>query len=222
MTQRTAKVGSVRPHRPRRCGLFVVVEGADASGKTTLARRLVTAYRREDVPVVAVREPGGTRTSERVRRILLDTESVIGARTELFLYLAARAQVVDDVIRPAVARGTLVIADRFSLSTVAYQAGGRALPLRAVRAADALARGGLTPDLTIVLAVSERQQVERRRRQGLRRDRIESESARFSRAVLRAYRRFGRGPRHLVIDSGLGPDRVFEMTKAAIDRRWRQ
>lgn len=201
-----------------RRGTFVVIEGADASGKTTVARRLVSSYRHEGRSVVALREPGGTRTSERIRRILLDPGAAIGTRAELFLYLAARAQVVDEIVRPALAGGNLVIADRFSLSTIAYQVGGRGLPLRPVNAADRLARGGVDPDLTIVLAVTARQQRDRRRRDRIPRDRIERESSRFFNAVRSAYARYGRGRGSLVIDSGLGADRVYDAARLAIDR----
>lgn len=201
-----------------RRGTFIVIEGADASGKTTVARRLVRSYRRAGRSVVALREPGGTGTSERIRRILLDPGAVIGARAELFLYLAARAQVVDDVVRPALAGGQLVIADRFSLSTIAYQVGGRGLPLRPVAISDRLARGGVDPDLTIVLAVTARQQRDRRRREQRPRDRIERESSRFFNAVRTAYARYGRGRGCLVIDSGLGADGVYDAVRQAIDR----
>lgn len=202
-------------------GPFVVVEGPDASGKTTLTRRLIRDYRRAGIPVCSIREPGGTPVSERIRRILLDPQADIDVRAELFLYLAARAQVVADVICPAIERGELVIADRFSLSTLAYQVGGRGLPLRAVRDADRLARGGLAPDLEIVLRVTPRQQTTRRSQRT--RDRIEQESARFFQTVRSAYERFARpAPGRLVVDSGIGADAVREQATAAIDKLLRK
>lgn len=201
-------------------GYFLVVEGLDASGKTTLAKRLVDAYRRAGLTVTAVREPGGTRASEQVRRILLDRRSSLSPRTELFLYLAARAELVEEVIVPALARGELVIADRFSLSTMAYQIGGRHLPARAVESADRLARKGISPDLTIVLTVSPAAAAQRRAKDAKIPDRIESESARFFRDVRSEYRRRSRnGPHQLVIDSKIGADAVFECAKRRIDAR---
>lgn len=201
-------------------GYFVVVEGLDASGKTTLARRLVAAYSRAGVRVTAVREPGGTRASEQVRRILLDARSSLSTRTELFLYLAARAELVEEVIAPALARGELVIADRFSLSTMAYQVGGRHLPARAVAAADHLARKGLAPDFTIVLTVTAAAAARRRSRSQRIPDRIERESAAFFRDVRAEYRRYSQNrPRRLAIDSMIGADAVFAVAKRHLDAR---
>jgi dTMP kinase len=158
-----------------------------------------------------VREPGGTRASEQVRRILLDTRSSLSARTELFLYLAARAELVDQVILPALAKGEIVIADRFSLSTMAYQVGGRKLPARAVVSADRLARQGLAPDCTIVLTVTEAQAAKRRRAMTWTPDRIERESGTFFRNVRAEYRRRSHGGRRqVVIDSAIGAEAVFE------------
>ena len=201
-------------------GYFLVVEGLDASGKTTLARRLVTAYQRAGLQVTAVREPGGTRASEQVRRILLDPQSSLSARTELFLYLAARAELVQTVIEPTLTRGELVIADRFSLSTMAYQVGGRHLPARAVETADRLARNGLTPDATILLTVTEAAAAQRRRKSNQVPDRIERESIRFFRDVRAEYRRHCRNRRRqFVIDSGSGADTVYEIAKQHLDER---
>jgi dTMP kinase len=204
-------------------GYFLVVEGLDASGKTTLARRLVQAYERAGLRVTAVREPGGTRASEQVRRILLDKRSSLSTRAELFLYLAARAELVEEVIAPALARGELVIADRFSLSTMAYQVGGRHLPARAVASADRLARKGLAPEFTIVLTVSEAAAAQRRTQANKIPDRIESESVNFFRDVRAEYRRHCRsGRRQLVIDSRIGADAVFELAKRTLDLRLRR
>lgn len=201
-------------------GYFVVIEGIDLSGKTTLARRLVAAYVREGLRVTAVREPGGTPASERIRRILLSARSSLTPRTELFLYLAARSELVAKVIEPALARGELVIADRFSLSTMAYQIGGRGLPARAVEQADRLARRNLAPDLTIILTVSGRQAAQRRRQSGKNADRIENESSGFFRGVRAEYRRRSRSRRRqVVIDSSLGADAVFQLAKHLLDRR---
>ncbi len=129
-------------------GLFVTFEGIDRSGKTTQARMLVAAL---GADAIAVREPGGTEVGERVRELLKDPRAEIGPRAEALLFMASRAQLVERVIAPALARGELVLADRFFLSTYAYQIGARGLPEEDVAAANRLATGGLVPDLTILL-----------------------------------------------------------------------
>ncbi|MBI5867697.1 MAG: dTMP kinase [candidate division Zixibacteria bacterium] len=206
----------------KRRGFFLVVEGADASGKTTLVKRLGDSYDRLGWTVTSVREPGGTVVSEKVRRVLLDPGVSMNARAELFLYLAARAQVVDEVIVPALKRGELVIADRFSLSTYAYQIGGRRLPARAVMSADRLARAGVSPDLTLLLTVTSRQSAERRQEINRKRDRIEQEPPGFFQAVRAEYSRWGRNkPGIIVIDSGLGADGVYNRARQLLDRSLR-
>jgi len=207
----------------RRRGLFVVIEGLDAAGKTTLVKRLVTRYRRLRVPLTSVREPGGTRVSEQARRILLNSRATISPESELFLYLAARAQLVADVIEPALRRNELVISDRFSLSTYAYQIGGRGLSEHGVVAADRLARRDLSPDVTILLTVSEGEAKRRKRRARMTSDRMERQARRFYRAVRAEYVRRATGRRRIiVIDSEQGEAAVFEQVKAMIDGRLRR
>ncbi|OPZ87336.1 MAG: Thymidylate kinase [bacterium ADurb.Bin429] len=130
------------------------------------------------------REPGGTALGERLREILLNPAVSCADRTELMLMLAARAQHVAERIRPALAAGQVVITDRFSLSSLAYQGYGRGLPLDEIRAADAVATGGLRPDLTLVVDVPLETAMERL---GAARDRIESEGAVFLRRVIAGY-----------------------------------
>ncbi len=206
-----------------RRGWFVVIEGLDASGKSTLVRDLTHTYRREGYTLTTVREPGGTRLSEQVRRILLDTRDNLTAQAELFLYLASRSQLVEEVIRPALNRGELVLSDRFSLSTLAYQIGGRGLPARDVISADRLARNGIEPDLTIMLTVTEAEARRRKSNAKLEPDRMERESQSFFRKVRAEYRRRSINQRRMcVIDSAIGIDRVFQEAKSQIDRRLRR
>ncbi|GAB4320132.1 MAG: dTMP kinase [Candidatus Zixiibacteriota bacterium] len=206
-----------------RRGFFVVIEGLDASGKSTLVRDLTAAYRREGVPITTVREPGGTRLSEQVRRILLDTRDNLTSQAELFLYLASRSQLIEEVIRPALVRGELVLSDRFSLSTLAYQIGGRGLPAREVISADRLARNGIAPNLTIVLTVSEAEARRRKSKGRFEPDRMERESPAFFRKVRAEYRRRTGNRRGMcVIDSSIGVDQVFAKAKTLIDRRLRR
>jgi len=136
-------------------GRFVTLEGGEGCGKSTQARRLKAALEAAGIAVTLVREPGGTPLSEEVRRLLKDPSGDPPCdRSELLLFLAARAQLVRHVIRPALEAGTWVVSDRFSDSTLAYQGYGRGLPLAFIAAADDFACEGLRPDLTILLDVA--------------------------------------------------------------------
>ena len=131
--------------------MFISFEGLDGCGKTTQAAMLAAALELEGRTVVRVREPGGTPIGERIRELLLDGDSVIGGAAEALLYAAARAQLVDQVILPALARGEVVVADRFIDSSLAYQGVARGLGLEQVLQANQLATGGLMPDITLLL-----------------------------------------------------------------------
>lgn len=134
-------------------GALVVLEGAEGVGKTTQARMLADALRSAGVACTSVREPGGTALGESVRTLLLDGTHAPDARAEALLFLASRAQVIAEVIQPALDRGDVVIVDRFFLSTYAYQIAGRGLDETSVRAANRLAIGDIVPDVTLVLAL---------------------------------------------------------------------
>ena len=146
-----AEATSLEPAR------FVSFEGVDGSGKTTQARLLAAALRERGVEVVEVREPGGTFAGERVREIVLaiDPPWPLHARAEALLFAAARAQLVSEVIEPALARGATVIADRFTDSSLVYQGVLRGLGREAVRAINEFATGGLQPDRTVVLTLDD-------------------------------------------------------------------
>src|SRR2546427_3502929 len=138
---------------PRASGRFVVIEGPEGAGKSTLVRWLAGQVRADGQRVVTVREPGGTPIAEAARKLALKSRHDRAFGAELFLFLAARADLVERVIRPALADGQIVIADRFGLSTIAYQVAGRGLSREDVEAALRVATGGLTPDLTLILDV---------------------------------------------------------------------
>ena len=136
-------------------GRFITFEGGEGCGKSTQVRRLKDALERDGVEVVLTREPGGTWLSEEIRRLIKDqTTDAPCDRSELLLFLAARAQLVKNVIRPALEAGKWVVSDRFSDSTLAYQGYGRGLPLDVLRAANDFACDGLKPDLTFLLDVA--------------------------------------------------------------------
>jgi len=130
-------------------GIFITLEGGEGVGKTTQAQLLHRRLERSGREVVVTREPGGTSLGEKLRDIVF--RPGLAPETELFLILAARAHLVAEVIRPALERGDIVICDRYSDSTLAYQGYGRGLDIEAVAAADKLATGGLRPDLSVLL-----------------------------------------------------------------------
>jgi dTMP kinase len=136
----------------RRGGRFLTLEGPEGAGKTVLAERLAAALRADGVEVVLTREPGGTRLGERLRDLLLGRDSVpIDPLVDAFLFNAARAQLVREVIRPALDAGRVVVCARYSDSTLAYQGYGAGLDLGSLRDLAAAATGGLQPDRTILL-----------------------------------------------------------------------
>ena len=135
-------------------GRFITFEGGEGCGKSTQVRRLAAALEERGRKVLLTREPGGTRLAEMIRTLLKDeAEDPPVDRAELLLFLAARAQLVRNVIRPALDAGTWVLSDRFSDSTIAYQGYGRGLPVDFVKAANDFACEGLAPDLTLLLDV---------------------------------------------------------------------
>ncbi|HTO93843.1 MAG TPA: dTMP kinase [Bacteroidota bacterium] len=155
--------------------MFLTFEGLDASGKTTQAQILVDALRaRGDAAVHFIREPGGTVISERLREILLDRRNLdLSDLAELFLFSASRAQLVREVIAPALARGETVVCDRFHDSTTAYQGYGRGLDLGAIATVNALATAGTVPDLTLLVDVTVDEVIRRKRAAGAPADRME-------------------------------------------------
>lgn len=151
-TQGAPVGGQLEGNSPR--GVFVTFEGGDGVGKSTHIRYVANELRRAGREVVCLREPGGTGIGESLRAMVLDPDNgEISSEAELLMYEAARAQLVREVIRPALERGAVVLCDRFSDSTIAYQAYGRGLPLDFVRRANAFATGGIVPDRTILLVL---------------------------------------------------------------------
>jgi len=132
-------------------GTFIVLEGGEGAGKSTVLAALAKLLRDERREVVETREPGGTPLGERIRALILESRGVDDALTELLLFEAARAHLVASVIRPALERGAVVLCDRFTASSVAYQGYGRGLGRDVVERANAIAAQGLTPDLTLLL-----------------------------------------------------------------------
>ena len=190
-------------------GFFVVLEGPEGSGKSTLLGPLAARMRECGVDPVVVREPGGTRAAEVARQALLDPEHPVGPLAELFLYLAARADLVQTVIRPALTAGRVVLSDRYALSTEAYQMVGRGLDPALVRVANSAAMHDVRPDLTLILDLPAELGQERQRAAGKQQDRLDRESAEFHRRVVKYYLSVqGDGVRHL--DGRLPPDQLLQ------------
>jgi dTMP kinase len=195
-------------------GRFVVLEGADGSGKSTQARRLAGELGRSGRETLHLRDPGSTRLAEAVRAILLDpAQGHVAVAAEVCLYLAARAQLVEEVVAPALARGAWVVCERWTLSTEVYQgAAGRFGAARVRRAADAVLPD-VAPDLTLVLDVVEGEGL---RRLGRDFDRMESKGAAFHAEVVRAYRRLARRRATTALIAPGAPDEVHARIIASV------
>lgn len=188
-------------------GRLVTVEGLDGAGKTTLSRGLAGALRERGVNVRELREPGSVAAAERIRALVADPGLELGARAEALLFAAARAQLVEEELAPALARGELVLLDRFLDSSLAYQGGGRELGVDAVRAVNAFGLGGLVPDQTLLVRVP--LAVGRARVGG--KDRMEREDEAFFARVDAAYAALAAAEpaRVRVLDGTAPPDAVL-------------
>jgi len=167
-------------------GLFVVLEGGEGVGKTTQWHRLASTLRAVGHEVVAVREPGGTEAGDVIRSLLLDPTSTLAPTAEALLFAASRAQLVADVIEPALLRGAVVLVDRFLLSTYAYQGAGRGMAMDTLAAVNRLATGGRVPDLTLLFNVPLDVAMSRVEARGAA-DRMEQEAAAFHERVRAAF-----------------------------------
>ncbi|MFQ5441316.1 MAG: dTMP kinase [Thermodesulfobacteriota bacterium] len=188
---------------------FVTLEGIEGSGKSTQMGLMKEFFKKRGVDVLALREPGGTPAGEKVRAILLgDGGAGMAHLTELFLYEACRVEVVEKLIRPALEKGGVVICDRFTDSTLAYQGYGRGLDIEAVKSMNTLATGGLVPDLTLLLDLDPEVGLERAwsrisKGAGPREDRFEKEDMAFHKRVREGYLKIAAGePRRVKVIDG--------------------
>jgi dTMP kinase len=188
-------------------GLFLAFEGVEGSGKSTQVELLAEHLRKLGRRVVVAREPGSTPLGEKIRSLVLDQHEMgVPARSELFLMLAARAAFVDLVVTPALARGEIVIADRFELSTLAYQGAGRGLPVDEVVRSNRIATAGLEPHATVLLELDPVEGARRQQAAAKRRDRMEMEDPQFHRRVADGYIELAgsvRGVRRVNADGGV-------------------
>jgi dTMP kinase len=209
-------------------GRLIILEGPEGAGKSTQLRRLSAWLEGRGIAHLAVREPGGTRLGDEIRRLLLDPASEIQPRAEALLFMASRAALTAQVIEPALARGEMVIADRFFLSTYAYQIAGRGLPEADIRSANVFATNGLVPDLTLLFSVPGEERLSRRERRGIT-DRMERAGSAFHERVERAFAMFLShdwqvdhpecGP-IVALDADGSEEQVFERLLMTLSDRW--
>jgi dTMP kinase len=191
-------------------GKLITIEGLDGAGKTTLAAALEASLAARGIDVRLLREPGGVGVAERVRELVKDSSLQIGDRAEALLYAAARAQLVEEAVRPLVESGTWVLLDRFVDSSLAYQGGGRQLGVEPVREINEFATGGLEPDRTLLLVVDPELGRSRSRARPEPLDRLESEHGDFFERIHAAYLELAahEPERIRTIDASPPPDQV--------------
>ena len=202
---------------------FLTFEGIDFSGKSVQAKMLLERLRQEKQDVLYLREPGGTAISERIREILLDTRHAeMHARTEYLLYSAARAQIVEQVIRPALKQKKIVICDRYADSSTAYQGFGRNLNLNMIVKINKFATAALKPDVTVLLDISPKTARQRRQLAGLPTDRLEGEKSDFHHRVRNGYLQMVQQEpeRFLVIDGEKQPEDIHQEIWQYIKRKF--
>jgi dTMP kinase len=202
-------------------GFFITFEGIEGSGKSTQIGILARYLTRKGHRVVVTREPGGTRFGEQIRKILLSIRNHrLDPRAELFLYLASRTQHLEEIIRPALRKGRVVLCDRFSDATLAYQGFGRQLDMKFVRPAVHYAAKGMIPDLTLLLELDVRNGLNRVRHRG-RSNRLDREQRAFHERVRSGYLRLARKDRKRIkmIEASRDPKTVADEIRRMVDRR---
>src|SRR5436305_5007329 len=192
-------------------GRLITIEGIDGAGKTTLAGGLVDALTARGLEVELLREPGGVPAAERIRDLVIDPDLHVTARTEALLYAAARAQLVEEAIGPALNRGSWLLLDRFIDSSLAYQGGGRELGIDAVRAINEFAIRAARPDRTLLLMIDPRLGRRRSRSRAGAPDRLEREQDDFFERTAAAYHElWSHDPGRIrKIDASRPPDEVL-------------
>jgi len=179
-------------------GKFITFEGSEGSGKSTQSKLLYRYLKRRGFKVVYLREPGGNKISEKIRKILLDSRNdSITPVTETLLYMAARAQVVSEIIKPALQKGRIIICDRFMDSTIAYQGYGLGIDIKLIKCVGEFATSGIKPDLTILMDLPLKDGLKHRRHT---KDRIEKRTLAYHTRVLKGYLKLARSePRRIKI-----------------------
>ncbi len=204
--------------------LFITFEGVEGSGKTTQIQRLKAYLTEKGIPCAVTREPGGSPISEKIRKILLDpAHREMAPLTELLLYEAARAQHVEEVIAPFLKKGGVVICDRFSDASIAYQGYGRGVDLKLIESLNRLASKKIKPDMTFLMdcpsGVGLKRAIRRNKTEGQEKEgRFELEKIEFHQRVRRGYLSIAKKQsRFKVIDTRQGEEKVFQKIKTVID-----
>lgn len=199
-------------------GKLITIEGIDGAGKTTLLAGLEHQLRQSGKNVLVLREPGGTALSEQVRELVKDPAHTVDPRAEALLYAAARAQLIAEVVRPALAEGQWVLLDRFVDSSLAYQGAGRKLGIEAVRTLNQFATGEIVPDATLLLRIDPKAGLQRISDRGEQSDRLENEDSAFFIEVVQAYDQLAESEpdRFAVIDASQTPGEVLTEALVAL------
>ncbi|MGO9490123.1 MAG: dTMP kinase [Solirubrobacteraceae bacterium] len=199
-------------------GRLITIEGIDGAGKSTLAASLRRRLAARGTPAQLIREPGGVEVSERIRRLVTDPALTIHPRAEALLYAAARAQLVQELLEPGLQAGELLLLDRFTDSSLAYQGGGRGLGIEQVRLINLFATGSLQPDRTLLLRITPALARARKAGPGEQPDRLEREGEDFYVAVASSYEELAAAhpDRIRAIDAEQPPELVLEQALAAI------
>ncbi|GAC1394891.1 MAG: dTMP kinase [Thermoanaerobaculia bacterium] len=205
--------------------MFITFEGIEGSGKSTQLHRVAAFLRERGRTVVITKEPGGTQIADRIRAILLDSKSTIDAVAEVLLFAASRRQNTVEIIRPAVERGDVVLCDRYTDSTLAYQGFGRLINLDQLRTLNGWATGDLNPELTFIFDLTEEvglsRAVHRNSSAAADEGRFEAEDLRFHRRVREGYLTLAASDpqRYAVVDANGSIDAVFEKTLDVLRKR---
>jgi dTMP kinase len=197
--------------------VFVAFEGGEGSGKSTQLALLATALRADGHAVAVTFEPGATEIGSHLRELVLHNSTPLNPRAEALLFAADRAHHVHTVIRPALARGEVVLTDRYVDSSLAYQGAGRQLSMDEVRRLSRWATAGLCPDVTVLLDIPVREGLLRARGRGAQ-DKLEGESLEFHERVRRAFRTFAEAEphRYVVLDANQPPEQIATRVAAAV------
>lgn len=197
---------------------YIAFEGIEGTGKSTVAARLVDHLRQAGCDVLFVREPGGTATGERIRRVLLDPGGTVAPWSEALLFAAARAQLAYELVGPALAAGRWVVSDRSVYSSLAYQGGGRALGVDRVRAVNAPGLGDVWPELVILLELDAATGLARQEDP----DRIGAEGVSFQSAVGATFASLAAAEpdRFVTVDAAQGVEEVWAQVRSHVEGRW--
>ena len=205
---------------------FLAFEGLDGSGKSSLMKSLETELKQKNIPFIQTREPGGTTLGEKLRQLILEKSNPAPVpRAELLMYEASRAQLVDELIKPSLAKKNWVLTDRFSASSLAFQGHARGIGWEEVHRLNDFATNGLKPDLTILLDLtvedSEKRRTHREKSQNSEADRIESENREFHEKVRHGFlKAAAENPTQwIVLDASQTPGQLFQILRAELKKR---